>query len=230
MTDNRFQHIPGGNKNINTIIQPSSVPAMQRFVFEFGSDGDIHSVSFEGQLSHEDIRLILESVWQKLHADCGTAIHSYLERNDIPYSSLKTDMYSLSHQEIMDRANRFLQSCEPKDFDGHICRTDNYYAVTDQQVRTPDGGCEGCYYAVRKSADSGSYRIVGQTFSCDKSGDNLHGYFAVRTGRCGHKFHTYDAVSGEPVFPAFGCIDIMDVLINIVSITTSGQAKETAVK
>lgn len=230
MTDNRFQHIPGGN--INTIIQPSSVPVIQKFVFEFGSDGNIHSVSFEGQLSRKDIRLILESVRQKLHADCGRTIHSYLERNNIPYSSLKTDMYSLSHQEIMDRANRFLQSCDPKDFDDHICKTDNYYAVMDQQVRTPDGGCEGCYYAVRKSADSGSfhYRIVGQTFSCNKSGDNLHGYFSVRTGGCGRKIHDYDAVSGEPVFPAFGCIDIMGVLINIDSITTSRQAKETALR
>lgn len=244
MTDKRFQHFPSGNNNITTILQPpvaakamqpscpSSMPAMQKYMFEFGSNGDIHSVSFMGNLFHEDIRLILESVQQKLYADCGRAIHSYLERNNIPYSNLKMDMYLLSHQEIMDRANRFLQTCDPEDFDARICRTDNYYAVMDQQAQTPDSRCEGCYYAVRKSTDSGNshYRIVGQTFSCNKSGDNLHGYFAVRTGECDRKLHNSDAVSGEPVFPAFGCIDIMGVLINIDSITTSGQAKETALR
>lgn len=244
MTDNRFQHIPSGNKNINTIIQPpaaaeaiqpscpSSVPAMQKFMFEFGSDGNIHSVSFEGQLSHEDIRLMLESVRQKPYADCSSAIYLYLKQNNMPYSNLKSEMIPLNHQKIMSRAQRFLQSCSPEDFNARICRTDNYYAVADQQARTPDGGCEGCYYAVRKSADSGSfhYRIVGQTFSCNKSGDNLHGYFAVRTSGCGRKFHNSDTVSGELVFPAFGCIDIMGVLIDIDSITTSRQAKETALR
>lgn len=241
MTDNRFQHIPSGNKNINTIIQPpaaaeaiqpSSMPVLQKFMFEFGSDGNVYSVSFFGNLSHEDIQRMLESVRQKLYADCGMAIHSYLDQNNISYSGFKTGMYSLSHQVIMDRANRLLQSCAPEDFNVLISRSDNYYAVMDQQVLTPDGECEGCYYAVRKSADNGNfyYRIVGQTFSCNKSSDNLHGYFAVRTGGCGRKFHNSDAVSGEPVFPAFGCIDIMGVLIDIDSITTSRQAKETALR
>lgn len=87
MTDKRFQHFPSGNNNITTILQPpvaaeamqsscpSSVTAMQKFMFEFGSDGNIHSVSFLGNLSHEDIRLMLESVRQELYADCGSAIH-----------------------------------------------------------------------------------------------------------------------------------------------------------
>lgn len=244
MTDNRFQHIPSGNKNINTIIQPpaaaeaiqpscpSSVPAMQKFMFEFGSDRNIHSVSFEGQLSHEDIRLMLESVRQKPYADCSSAIYLYLKQTNMPYSNLKSEMIPLNHQEIMNRAQRFLQSCSPEDFNACMCRTDNYYAVADQQARTPDGGCEGCYYAVRKSADSGCfhYHIVGQTFSCNKSGDNQHGYFAVRTGRSGQKILNLDTKAGEPVFPAFGCIDIMGVLIDIDSITTSRQAKETALR
>lgn len=234
MTDNMLQHIPGRNKNINTITQPScpsSVPVMQKFVFEFGSDGNIHSVSFLGNLSHEDVRLMLKSVRQELYADCGRVIHSYLERKNIPYSNLKTNMYSLSHQEIMDRANRFLQSCDPKGFDARIRKNDNYYAVTDQQVRTPDGGCEGCYYAVRKSANNGGfqYRIVGQTYACSKPDDTAHGYFAVRTGRDSQKFFNLDTKTEELVFPSFGCIDIMGVLINIDSTTTSGQAKKIAV-
>ena len=244
MTDNRFQHIPSGNKNINTIIQPpaaaeamqpscpSSMPDMEKYMFEFGSDGNIHSVSFLGSLSHEDIRQMLESVRQKLYADCGMAIHSYLDRNNIPYYNFRTDMHLLNHQEIMNRARKLLKSCAPEDFKVLISRSDNYYAVTDQQVQTPDGGCEGCYYAVRKSADNESfhYRIVGQTYACINSDSIAHGYFAVRTGRDGQKILNLDTKDGEPVFPAFGCIDIMDVLINIDSITTSGQAKEIAVK
>lgn len=244
MTDNRFQHIPSGNKNINTIIQPpaaaeamqpscpSSMPDMEKYMFEFGSDGNIHSVSFLGSLSHEDIRQMLESVRQKLYADCGMAIHSYLDRNNIPYYNFRTDMHLLNHQEIMNRARKLLKSCAPEDFNVLISRSDNYYAVTDQQVQTPDGGCEGCYYAVRKSADNESfhYRIVGQTYACINSDSIAHGYFAVRTGRDGQKILNLDTKDGEPVFPAFGCIDIMNVLINIDSITTSGQAKEIAVK
>ena len=244
MTDKRFQHFPSGNNNITTILQPpvaaeamqpscpSSVTAMQKFMFEFGSDGNIHSVSFLGNLSHEDIRLMLESVRRELYADCGSAIYSYLKQNNMPYSSLKTEMIPLNNQEIMERARRFLQSCSPEDFDVRICRTDNYYAVMDQQVRTPDGGCEGCYYAVRKSADNGGfqYRIVGQTYACSRPDDTDHGYFAVRTGRDSQKFLNLDTKTGEPVFPSFGCIDIMGILINIDSIMTSGQAKKIAVK
>lgn len=244
MTNKRFQHFPSGNNDITTIPQPpaaaeamqpscpSSVPAMQKFLFEFGSDGNIHSVSFEGQLSHEDIRLMLESIRQKLYVDCSMAIHSYLNRNNIPYYNFRTDMHLLNHQEIMNRARKLLQSCEMEDFNVRISRTDNYYAVTDQQAHTPDGGCEGCYYAVQKSADSGNfhYRIVGQTYACSKSDDTAHGYFAVRTGREGRKFHNLDAKTGESVLPAFGCVDIMGVLINIDSITTSGQAKKIVVK
>lgn len=244
MTDKRFQHFPSGNNNITTIPQPpaaaeavqpscpSSIPDMEKYMFEFGSDGNIHSVSFEGQLSHEDIRRMLESARQKLYAGCGMAIHSYLEQNNIPYSGFKTDMYSLSHQEIMDRANRLLQSCVSEDCNVLISRSDNYYAVTDQQIRTPDDGCEGCYYAVRKSADNESfhYRIVGQTYACINSDSIAHGYFAVRSGRDGQKILNLDTKDGEPVFPAFGCIDIMDVLINIDSIMTSGQAEKIAVK
>lgn len=244
MTDNRFQHIPSGNKNINTIIQspaaaeaiqpscPSSVPAMQKFMFEFGSDGNIHSVSFEGQLSHEDIRLMLESVRQKLYADCGMAIHSYLEQNNIPYYNFRTDMHLLNHQEIMNRARKLLKSCAPEDFNVLISRSNNYYAVTDQQVQTPDGGCEGCYYAVRKSADNESfhYRIVGQTYACSRPDDTANGYFAIRTCGDRQKFHDLDSKTGDPVFPAFGCIDIMGVLINIDSITTLEQAKKIAAK
>lgn len=244
MTDKRFQHFPSGNNNITTIPQPpaaaeamqpscpSSMPDMEKYMFEFGSDGDIHSVSFLGNLSHEDIRRMLESVQQKLYADCDMAIHSYLEQNNIPYSGFKTDMYSLSHQEIMNRANRLLQSCVPEDCHVLISRSDNYYAVMDQQVQTPDSGCEGCYYAMRKSADRGSfhYRIVGQTYACSRSDDTAHGYFAVRTGRGGQKILNLDTKDGEPVFPTFGCIDIMGVLINIDSITTSRQAEKIAVK
>lgn len=215
MTDKRFQHFPSGNNNITTILQPpvaaeamqpscpSSVTAMQKFVFEFGSDGNIHSVSFLGNLSHEDIRLMLESVRRELYADCGSAIYSYLKQNNMPYSGLKTEMIPLKNQEIMERARRFLQSCSPEDFDVRICRTDNYYAVMDQQVRTPDGGCEGCYYAVRKSADNKGfqYRIVGQTYACSRPDDTDHGYFAVRTGRDSQKFLNLDTKTGEPVFP-----------------------------
>lgn len=244
MTNNRFQHISGGDKNINTIIQPpsaaeamqpsrpSSVPAMQKFLLEFCSDENIHSVSFLGNLSHEDICLMLESVRQKLYEDCSMTIHSYLDQNDILYSSLKTDMYSLSHQEIMDRANLLLKSCVPEDFNVLISRSDNYYAVTDQQARTPDGGCEGCYYAVQKSADSGSfhYHIVGQTYACSRSDDTANGYFAVRTDRGGQKILNLDTKDGEPVFPAFGCVDIMGILIGIDHITTLEQAIKIAVK
>ena len=176
MTDDSFQHFPIGNDSINTVTRPpaaagamqpsrpSSVPPLQSYLFEFCSDGNACTVFFEGRLSQGDIRLMLESVRQKLYADCGMAIHSYLDQNDIPYSGFKTGMYSLSHQEIMDRAEMLLRSCGPAGLDSRTGMADNYYAVMDQQARTPDGACEGCYYAVRKSADNGSfhYRIVGQ--------------------------------------------------------------------
>lgn len=244
MTDNSFQHFPIGNDSINTVARPpaaaeamqpsrpSSVPPLQSYMFEFGSDGNTYSVSFEGHLSHEDARLMLEAMHQALYADCGSVMHSYLEEHNIPYSGFRADMYPLNHQEIMDRAGHLLRSCGPAGFDSRTGMADNYYAVMDQQARTPDGGCEGCYYAVRKSADNGSfhYRIVGQTYACSGTGDTGQGYFAVRTGGGGRKFRDLDAVSGEPVLPAFGCVDIIGILIDIDHITDSGQAGKTAVK
>lgn len=244
MTDNNFQHFPIGNNKINIAIQPpaapgalhpscpSSLPPLQKFMFEFGNDGIIHSASFLGNLAHDDIRLMLEFLHQKLYADCGRSIHSYLEHNNIPYSHLKTDTYLLNHQEIMNQAECLLQSCVPKDFGVRISESNNYYAVMDQQARTPDGGCEGCYYAVQKSVTNENfhYHIIGQTYHCSKSDDSIHGYFAVRTGEDGQKFLNLDTKAGEPLFPTFGCVDIMGVLINIDHITTSGQTKKTALR
>ena len=132
----------------------------------------------------------------------------------------------------MDRAAQLLQSCAPEDFNARISSAGNYYAVMDHQIRTPDGGCKGCYYAVQKSADGGNchYRIVGQTFTCKVSADTVYGYFAVRAGGGSRKIQTLDAKTGEPVLPAFGCVDIMGILINIDHIKTSGQAKNFALK
>ena len=132
----------------------------------------------------------------------------------------------------MNREERLLQSCAPEAFDARIISADNYYAVMDHQIRTPDGGCKGCYYAVQKSADGGNchYRIIGQTFTCKKSDDTVHGYFAVRAGGGSRKIKTLDAKTGEPVLPAFGCVDIMGILINIDNIRTSGQVKNFALK
>lgn len=245
MTDKNFKHIPGrdavgadtGIRKPEEDAERSVLPDSDRmetgtYRFEFGSDETIYSVSFEGRITPEDIQRILEALHSQLYKNCPGAVRSYLEKHHLEFSHFRTEEISLAHGEIMNRAEDLLKSCCHERIDSHTDDTDNYYAVMDCQKWTGENCCEGCYYAVKRTTDMGicSYRIIAQTFSCDRYSDSQKGYFAIRAGDGIQKLQKLDESAGEPVLPAFGCVDMLKVLRNIDSIRTSRQAEKTAVK
>lgn len=51
----------------------------QTYRFEFCNDEKIHSISFEGRITQEDIHGILKALHNRLYENCSEAIRSYLE-------------------------------------------------------------------------------------------------------------------------------------------------------
>lgn len=204
---------------------------LQTYCFEFGDEKD-YAVFFEGVLTKDDIRSILKVLHGHLYKDCPEAIRSYLDRHHLDYSCFRTKIFSLKHDEIMKRAEKLLSSDTCDEIDSHIVSADNYYAVMDHQKQIKGGGREGCYYTVQRTTGHAncSYRMIGQTFSIDKYNDNFHGYFAIRTGQSGRQIRDLDALSGEPVLPDFGCVDMIAILMDIDGLATAEQVIKTALR
>lgn len=204
---------------------------LQTYKFEFGDDGKIYFISFEGRIAPEDIRGMLETLHSQLYKDYAKIIRLYMEQRHLEYSHFEVGELLLDHDKIMNRAEDLLRSRFFEKVGSHIGDVDNYYAVMDYQ-RWFDDICEGCYYAVKRTTNGKiyRYRIIGQTFSCGSCGDNPRGYFAIRANHENRRIRNLDRSAKEPVLPAFGCVDMIGVLMDIDGISTSEQAKETAVK
>lgn len=205
---------------------------LQTYKLEFGDDGKTYFITFEGRLSPEDIRGILEALHSRLYKDYAGIIRSYMEQRRLEYFHFETGELLLNHDTVMNRAEELLRSRSYESVGSPIGNVDNYYAVMDYQRQFDGGFCEGCYYAVRRTADRGIYyyRIIGQTFFCDGCGDNPRGYFAIRANNKNRRLRSLDKSDKELVLPSFGCVDMMRVLMDIDKISASGQVKEAAVK
>lgn len=215
----------------NYSSHPPDNAGFQKYLFEFGDDDSLYSGSFSGKLTLEDIRGLLKFLHGQTYKDCPEAILSYLRQQQLEYSHFKAAIMPLEHEAVIKFAENLLKSPSCSCIEDHIDGADNYYAVTDHQIQV-NGGCEGCYYAIRKTMDSGTYsfHIIGQTFACDKNDENQNGYFAIRSGGQHRNLRNLDDFSGEPIFPSFGYVDIFGILMDIDSLNTAEQIKKTAVK
>ena len=241
MKKNSFDQIPDRDINdINSMTkeratEPDSCihnsEGLQTYCFEFVGEQK-YTIFFEGHLTREDIHRILKILHNCLYKDCPETLRSYLEQHHLEYSHFKTEISLPEHKEVMNRAEELLNFGSCDEIDSRIGRMDNYYAVTDYQRRINGDGCEGCYYAVQKTTnhENCSYHIIGQTFATDKCDDNFHSFFAIRTNQNGRQIHNLDVLSGEPVLPVFGCVDISAILMNIVKLVTAEQVIKTALK
>lgn len=204
----------------------------QSFRFELYSDGTLYSTVFEGNVSQADANRILQEIHSHLYKESSEVIRTYLKSHHISYSKLHSGEIFLEHEKIMTLADVLLHSDSPDTANGHIRDADNYYAVADHQKMTRENVCEGCYFAARKipcsHSDMYAYRIIGQTFRDNCYGCNSSGYFAIRTAKSNQQFQNLDELSGRPVLPSFGCVDVIRLLMNIDIITTPGQAEEFA--
>lgn len=202
---------------------------MRSYLFEFIDDEKLYSSSFDGRLTQRDIRGMLEVLHGQIYQNCPEAIRSYLNCHHLDYCHFKAEAAPLDHGAVMGMAEDLLKSRSCGCIDSHIGGASNYYAVMDHQKQVNGSCCEGGYYAVQRTVGSETYscHIIGQTFKC---GENPDGYFAIRVNDQNQNLRNLDYSVGEPVFPSFGCVDIIAILMEIDSIRNSKQAIRAAVK
>lgn len=210
----------------------STAGESQSFRFELYGNGILYSTVFKGNVSQKDVNRILKEIHGHLYEESSEVIRTYLKSHHMSYSNLHSGEIFLGHEKIMNLTNVLLHSDFPDTVNGHIRNTDNYYAAADHQKMSRRNVCEGCYFAARKIPCSHNgmyaYRIIGQTFRDNRHDCNPSGYFAIRTAKSNQQFQNHNELSGRPVLPSFGCVDIIRLLMNIDIITTPGQAEEFA--
>lgn len=208
---------------------------MRTYRFDFGDDNKLYSGSFEGKLTDGDLRGILKSLHSQLYKDCPATILYYLEQHHLEYAHFETKVSLLSHEAIMKQAKILLKSRSCNCMDCITSGADIYYAVMDYQ-QWNRLCCEGCCYVVQRTldrtldSDNGSCRIVGQTYTCDLCDNNLSGFFAIRSNDQNRNLHNIADLTGEPILPYFGCVDLIGLLMEIDNLHTVEQARTAAVK
>lgn len=204
------------------------------FLFEFGSDAEVWSISFKAFIPEQEISRMLEAVHTHLYMKCAEAIHLYLDTCRLEYSDFTSSRTWLEHDAIMKTADRLLHAADCKIIDKQIRSVDTYYGITDCQRQTAGGYCEGCYYAVSRTLSRQKYpykyHIICQAFQYSAADNSEHATFAIRRNDSGNRLRTLDQENGQPVLSTFGCIDMLHLLANIQSVTKKQHAAELANK
>ena len=228
------------NKNISSTqatYAPEKAMLYNRglsYRFEIMDDGNIYSISFNAGLTQEETKKILESIQNCLYEKAAGCIQIYLEQNNIAYTGFVASRKPLSHSRAMKLAEMFLHSETCISLDNYTSNADIYYAIIDHQQSGNKCNCEGCYIVVQKtpvlSKCQHKYSIIDQTSSCNETNSDEYGYFAIRVNKDNGLVNNITMSSGEPVLPSFGCVDMMDILLNIDSIQTAEQVVKIALK
>ena len=93
-------------------------------------------------------------------------------------------------------------------------------------------GWDGCCYAVMKTPRRGKdgYRIVGQSFQYRENSGTEQAYFAIRASKRIGRLYNIDSVAGDPVLPAFGSLDLINLMVHLPEICTARQAAAAVMK
>lgn len=204
------------------------------YKFEIMDDKNIYSISFEGKLTEEETKEMLEAVQKCLYEKIPDAIQMYLEQHNIACSNFISSRIPLNHTKAMELAELLLNSDNCSGFDSYFWNTDIYYLIVDHQKWVAENCCHGCYFAVKKtlteSESSCKYNIIGQTFRYNEVTDDENCYIAIRESRNNGSLYNIVVSDSEPVLPSFGCVDMLGILLNIDSIQTVEQIEKIAVK
>lgn len=202
--------------------------------FEIMEDDNIYYVSFNGKLTDEETRKMLESIQNCLYEKISDAIQMYLKQNNLAYSDFIASRKPLEHSRTIELAKMFLHSENDSSLDIYTSNADIYYAIIDHQQLDNKNNCEGYYIVIKKtpalSKCQHKYNIIGQTFSYNEITDDEYGYFFIRENKSNGLMNNITMSSGEPVLPSFGCVDMLGILLNIDSIQTVEQIEKIAVK
>ena len=204
----------------------------QIYKFEFGIDKKIYSTQFRGEIPLGADKGILKEVRKHLLEESSGVIWSYLEHNHIVYSHFTSSIKILEHDKIMEQADLLLHSRSCSTIEEYLKEPDFYYASIDCQKHLTNSHCKGCYYMIKKIYSVHNkmphYKIIGQSF--DDYMDTSQGYFAIRENRNSHLLLDIDKTSGELVLPSFGCVDILNLLIDIDHIKSIEQVQKAAIR
>lgn len=202
--------------------------------FEIIDDENTYSVTFNAKLTEEETRKMLEAIQNNLYEKTADCIQTYLEQKNIVYSGFVSRKMPLGHNKTMKMAELFLQSDDCSNFDSYFGNADIGYLITDHQKWITENCCQGCYLAVKRTFSEyknlNQYHIIGQTFNYNETVCNESGYFAIRKNRNDVFLDNVIAPASKPVLPSFGCVDMMDILLNIDNIQTAEQVAKIAIK
>ena len=218
----------------NTIQQKGSSNKFLSYKFEIMEDESIYSISFEGKLTQEETKKIMETVQNCLYEKIADGIHICLKQHNIAHSGFVSSKMPLEHSKIMELAELLLHSDFCSDFDAYFGNADICYLIADHQKWTAENYCQGCYFAVKRTLSESEnlykYNIIGQAFSYNETSGDENCYFAIRHSRDSGVLYNITASASEPVLPTFGSINIMKLLANIDNIQTAGLAEKAAVQ
>lgn len=204
----------------------------QIYRFEFGIDEKIYSTQFKGEIPLGADKGILNEVRKHLLEESSGVIWSYLEHNHIGYSHFTSSIKALEHDRIMKQADFLLHSYSCSSMDEYLKEPSFYYASMDSQKHLTNSHCKGCYYVIKKISSVHNrmphYKLIGQSF--DEHRDTSQGYFSIRENRNSHLFLDIDNTSGKLVLPSFGCVDTLNLLIDIDRIKNIEQAQKAAIR
>lgn len=213
------------------LTQHNHTAAEQTYRFEFGTDDKIYSISFKGSIPKPEIRRMMESVRSALFEKCGESIRLYLDSNHLCYSNFSAFEKDLKEGTTMEFAERLLRHSSCKVIDKWIKNTDVYFGVMDY-LDWMENCSVGSYCVVARfpSAQNGQYQYhaISQTFKHAAFSHKELSHFAVRKDDGEHNLITLDKDDICPVLATFGCVDLLNLLINITDITTKQQAADLA--
>ncbi len=192
----------------------------------------MYAITFHGMAPQKDLNVMLASVQNCLYHKMSEIIPLFLKQRYLENSNFASIEIPLGKHEAMDWAGYLLHSGIYKEIDGSLEGVDVYYAVMDYQKSFAGGRCKGCYYALKRlSLGNGNYHYnpIGQTFFSDLHTCEEHGYFSIRKTK-GNALHTIDSSVSAPVFPTFGCVNMLALLPNIEDVQTKEDARNAAIK
>lgn len=204
----------------------------QKYRFDFGTDDKLYAIIFNGKIPQAELKEMVSSLQNCLLEKMPEIILLYLKQHHLEYSNFNSIEIPLEKDRILGWAGYLLHSGTYEKVDGNLEDADVYYSVMDCQKNTSEGHCEGCYFAVQRTAwRNGEFQhnAIAQTYFYNKKTCDEYGYFAIRKTR-GGILYTIDSLEGEPVLPTFGCVDIMALWADIENINSKEDALKIAVK
>lgn len=202
--------------------------------FEVMEDDNIYSVSFDGRLSENESKKLLAALRNCLYENMADCIQKHMEQHNIAYSDFISSKIQLEHSKVMELTELLLHSDNCSSFDSYFGNADTCYVIADHQKWIAENCCHGCYFAVKRTLSESEslckYNIIGQTFNYNQITDDESAYFAIRKNMNDELLYNIAVSKSEPVLPTFGCVDIMNILLDIDNIKTAERTIQIAVK